>query len=77
MHDDLQAFPQSPQLLHFSVLITGAKMLNLERNPKVVPTGHTVLHQVLPFVQASMNMMMNVATAMMRVGIDLIHISTS
>jgi hypothetical protein len=77
MHEDLQALPQSPQLLHFSVLITGAKMLNLERNPNVVPTGQTVLHHVLPFVHASMNMMMNVAAAIMRTGIDLIQISTS
>jgi hypothetical protein len=43
MQEALQCFPQSPQFLHLSVSMTGARILRLEQKPSIVPTGHTVL----------------------------------
>ena len=49
--------------------------LNLEKNPSTVPTGHIVLHQVLPFLHANAKMTTNVTAAIMNVGRDLSHTS--
>jgi hypothetical protein len=76
MHAALHCFPQSPQLRHFSVSITGAKRLNFEKKPRTVPTGQMVLHHVLPFFHASTAMTTNVTAEMTNVDTDLIHTST-
>ena len=75
MHEALHCLEQRPQLRHFSVLITGAKTLNLEKKPRNVPTGQMVLHHVLPFFHARMKTVTNVTAAITNVGIDLIQTS--
>ena len=75
MHEALHCFPQSPQLRHFSVSITGANMLRLEKNPRIVPTGQTVLQYVLPPFHANTNITMKVTAAMIKVGSERIHTS--
>ena len=50
-------------------------MENLERNPKVVPTGQTSLHQVLPPIHARTVTTTKVAAATRRVGRLFSHTS--
>ena len=76
MHDALHCLLQRPQLRHFSVSITGAKRLNLEKKPRTVPTGQIVLHHVLPFFHASTEITTKVTAATTNVDTDLIHTST-
>jgi hypothetical protein len=75
MHADLHCLPHRPQLRHFSVLITGAKTLKRDTNPSTVPTGHIVLHHVLPFFHARIATTMKVTAATANVAADLIHTS--
>jgi hypothetical protein len=70
MHEDLHCFPQSPQLLHFSESMTGAKKLRFEKNPRIVPTGHTVLQYDLPPTHANTKITTSVTAATMSVGSD-------
>ena len=68
MQAALHCREQSPQEVHFAVSITGRKSEKREKNPRTVPTGHTVLHQVRPLRQARMMSRMSVAAAMSSVG---------
>ena len=50
-------------------------MLRLEKNPRIVPTGQTVLQYVLPPFHANTNITMKVTAAMIKVGSERIHTS--
>ena len=75
MQDALQAREHSPQRLHLSLSMLMRSSEKRERKPRTVPTGHTVLHQVLPPRHASMKMSTKVSAATMNVGRLLIQTS--
>ena len=73
MHEDLHLRAQIPQLVHFEVSILCRKTEYRDINPRTVPTGHTVLHQILPFLRARKASTTRATRAAMKVGRLFIH----
>ena len=77
MQAALQLRAQRPHPLHLLVSMTGFSHENRDTNPKMVPTGQMVLHQVRPLRHANILIINKVEIAMPNVIVLLIQTSVS